>query len=126
MNGFRVNYRQGSFALSDCCETREQAIARALSLMHRTGVWHVRVEEPGGHARAQRMNPAANCAADGAPSPGEQKRRPAGDGGPFARVFSPARSSLLLSGCYHFRAGLAACSYSLRQELQHSAATGAS
>lgn len=65
MDGFRVNYRQGSFALSDCCETREQAIARALSLMHRTGVWHVRVEGAAGEAVLQRMNPEAYCA-DGA------------------------------------------------------------
>jgi hypothetical protein len=48
MSGFHVVYRQGSFALSDRRETREQALAHALALMTANGVWHVQVEDASG------------------------------------------------------------------------------
>lgn len=45
MHGFRVIYRQGSFALADSYASREQALARAASLLGGHGVWHVHVED---------------------------------------------------------------------------------
>ena len=45
MSAFCVVYHRGSFALADCCETREQAFLRALLLQDSPGVWHVRVED---------------------------------------------------------------------------------
>ena len=48
MSGFRVVYSRGSFAFAITCDTREQALARAVSISHEAGVWHVHVEEAAG------------------------------------------------------------------------------
>jgi hypothetical protein len=66
MNGFRVRYRQGSFSLSEYCNTREQALARALSLVDGPGVCHVSVEDARGTPLLQQFQLEAHCTADGA------------------------------------------------------------
>lgn len=65
MNGFRVVYRQGSFRLADPCETREQALARARTLMAGNGVWHVRVEDSLGNPVLERLEGDAERAGAG-------------------------------------------------------------
>lgn len=48
MSRFRVIYSRGSFAFAITCETREQALARAIAISRQAGVWHVHVEDGGG------------------------------------------------------------------------------
>jgi hypothetical protein len=45
---YRIVYCQGSFALAASCESREQALSRARSLVAKAGVWHVQVEDSDG------------------------------------------------------------------------------
>lgn len=46
--GFRVFYRQGSFALVEVCSTWDEAVALVRRVRLRRGVWHVRIEDAGG------------------------------------------------------------------------------
>jgi hypothetical protein len=48
MSGHRVLYSRGSFSFAIACATREQALARALSISREAGVWHVQMEDPNG------------------------------------------------------------------------------
>jgi hypothetical protein len=45
---YRIVYCQGSFALAASCDSREQALSRARSLLAKAGVWHVQVEDSDG------------------------------------------------------------------------------
>jgi hypothetical protein len=45
MASFRVVYSRGSFAFAIACDTREQALTRALAISREAGVWHVHVED---------------------------------------------------------------------------------
>jgi len=46
--GFRVFYRQGSFALVDRCGTWDEALEHARRVQLRRGVWHLRIEDADG------------------------------------------------------------------------------
>jgi hypothetical protein len=45
---FSIVYHQGSFVFSDACDNCEDALASALSLMTRPGVWYVHVADADG------------------------------------------------------------------------------